>query len=97
MSGHDYDLVDRDTGDVVVRVRHMFPPDPADCCMCGKPTFDHWAVPYYCGPVLEGESEGGYRAACEPCYKRWEKWNDKIMAGRAEYASWFTSEKQNDH
>ena len=72
----DFDVIDRATGDVLVRVRHLWGDDPVACCMCERETFDHFAVPYYCGPVLDGQSEGGYRVACAGCYRRWSDWSD---------------------
>ncbi len=74
MAVRDYDLVDVATGDVVMIVRHMWPAEPVECCICGKDTHSPHAVPYYCGVVREGQSEGGYKSACEPCYNRWEAW-----------------------
>jgi hypothetical protein len=58
----------------------LWPMPPADCCMCGKPCEGPkaWAVPYYCGPVPMGCSDGGYREACEPCYQKWEAWDDSL-------------------
>jgi hypothetical protein len=80
----NYDLVDAADGRVVASVRYLWPEEPVDCCICGKPTFDHFGVPYYCGPVRSGKSEGGYRAACERCYGRWSAWDDALT----EYDSW---------
>ena len=80
MSGRDYDLVDRETGQTVITVRHLWPDDPCECCMCDKLTFSDKAVPYYCGPVREGQSEGGYKTACDDCYAKWERWNDSFPA-----------------
>lgn len=36
------------------------------------------AVPWYCGPVAEGESEGGYKTVCARCYGRWEAWDASL-------------------
>lgn len=78
--GVNYDVIDRATGEAVLRVRYLTPQEPIDCCICGKPTFSTLAVPYYCGAVREGCSEGGYAVACQPCHDRWERWNDNGMA-----------------
>lgn len=61
-----------------IHVHIMTPPLPIDCAMC--PAVGDWlhCVPYYCGPVAEGCSEGGYRAVCQSCYKRWSRWNDSL-------------------
>ena len=95
MSGRDFDVVDRETGDVLVMVRHLWSEDPVDCCMCGKPTFHRFCVPYYERPVAEVASRGGYRVTCEPCYRRWEAWNSQINA-QIEYESWTTAGER-DH
>jgi hypothetical protein len=50
----------------------------SNCCMCDKEGDWDDAVPYYCGPVAEGKSEGGYRTACPTCFLRWKKWNDSL-------------------
>lgn len=78
MYARDYDVVDTATGDTLLIVRHMWSRDPIECCICGKDTFDTTAVPYYCGVVREGQSEGGYKVACDPCHTRWEAWNDSF-------------------
>lgn len=80
--GRDYDVLEG--GEVVVSVRYLTPTEPSDCCMCGRSTFDHFAVPYYCGPVRSGKSEGGYAPACRRCYDRWARWDDAME----EYDSW---------
>lgn len=42
-----------------------------DCGMCNtRGQFSH-VVPYYCEPVPEGHSEGGYKFVCERCYLKW--------------------------
>lgn len=74
--GRDYDVIEN--GEAVLRVRYLNRLEPVDCCMCGKPTFSTLAVPYYCGPVRDGCSEGGHAFACEPCYGKWERWNDTL-------------------
>lgn len=73
-----------ESGDTVLTVYNLTPPEPVDCCMCGRATLDHFAVPYYCGPVRSGKSEGGYAAACRGCYDRWARWDDALE----EYDSW---------
>lgn len=78
--GPDYDVIDASDGAVLARVRYLWPAEPVDCCICSRPTFSTLSVPYYCGAVREGCSEGGYAVACEPCYARWERWNDAGMA-----------------
>jgi hypothetical protein len=83
-TGYDYDVVDSKTGESVMLVRHLWPQEPVDCCICEKPTYSSFCVPYYCGPVQSGKSQGGYKTACERCYARWEKWDD----GLTEYDSW---------
>lgn len=62
-------------------VVHLIHDMEVDCCICERPTVSKLCVPYYCGPVREGCSEGGYSHACERCYARWERWNDAGMAG----------------
>ena len=89
----NFDVVDATDGHVLASVRHLWPEEPSDCCICGKPTLDHFAVPYYCGPVRSGQSEGGYAPACQPCYARWEKWDDAL----AEYDSWIDVLKEDPH
>lgn len=84
--GRDFNIVDGATGETVVTVRHLWPEDAVDCCMCGKPTFDHFAVAFYERPVRSGHSEGCHRAACGPCYTRWAAWDDAMT----EYESWLT-------
>ena len=51
---------------------------PIECGKCGIEDFHNYCVPWYCGPVLEGESEGGYRTVCKSCHDKWAKWSDKI-------------------
>lgn len=72
--GENFDVLE--DGEVVLSVRYLWPHEPADCCMCGRPTLSARAVPYYCGPVREGASEGGYSTACDRCADKWERWND---------------------
>lgn len=52
--------------------------EPYECAMCGSIGFHKHAVPWYCGPVLEGQSEGGYKSVCKPCHDRWEAWSDSF-------------------
>jgi hypothetical protein len=87
-TGYDYDVIDAASGETVAMVRHLWPREPSGCCMCEKPTFSSFCVPYYCGPTRTGKSEGGYAPACESCYARWEKWDDAL----AEYESWHPKE-----
>ena len=49
-----------------------------ECSMCGGLGFHRHAVPWYCGPVLEGQSEGGYKTVCEPCHDRWTAWTETV-------------------
>jgi hypothetical protein len=62
---------------------NLSPPDPIECAMCEAVGDFSCAVPYYCGPVLEGQSEGGYRCVCGPCYARWLAWSNRITEERA--------------
>lgn len=52
--------------------------DPDECNMCGALGYHSHAVPWYCGPVAEGDSEGGYKAVCVRCYGRWEAWDASL-------------------
>jgi len=61
-----------------VNVTHVWE-EPHECAMCGGLGFHAHAVPWYCGPVLEGESEGGYKIVCEPCHDKWAKWSDSLQ------------------
>lgn len=74
--GVNFDLLE--DGEVVLRVRYLTPREPIDCVQCGKPTLDTFGVPYYCGVVREGCSEGGYAIACLVCYQKWQRWNDLL-------------------
>lgn len=71
-AGMRIDTVDAD-GSSVLRV-HLWR-DPDECSMCGVLGFHVHCVPWYCGPVASGESEGGYKAVCARCYGRWEAWD----------------------
>ncbi|MEJ8837619.1 hypothetical protein [Ramlibacter sp. AN1133] len=83
MFGRNYDVIEAASGNVVRSVRHLFAEQPVDCCMCGQPTFSRLCVPFYERAVREGRSDGGYATACDPCYGRWEVWNDrKSLAAR---------------
>lgn len=84
MSGHDYDLVDRESGDVLVRVRHLWPREPEQCPVCDREGYFSHSVPYNGGPTIEPHNEGGWHAVCDHCYLRWERWSDGMM----EYLSW---------
>lgn len=53
--------------------------EPIECAMCGCEGFHTHAVPWYCGPVLEGQSEGGYKSVCSSCHDRWDLWNDSMQ------------------
>jgi len=84
VSQQDYDLIDHESGAVVVSVRHLWPHDPEICCMCERRFYCTKAVPYYCGPTIEPHNEGGWKVACDSCYARWDRWS----AGLIEYRSW---------
>jgi hypothetical protein len=66
-----------------VTIVHLIHDTQVECCMCGRPTLSKLCVPYYCGPVREGCSAGGYDHACERCYARWERWNDGVSSPTA--------------
>ncbi len=68
----------RDAEGKNVLVVHLWDFDVVDCAMCDEPTRHRYAVPWYCGPVAEGESEGGYKCVCKPCHDRWAAWNDSL-------------------
>jgi hypothetical protein len=72
-------VFDIESADALIRVINMTPPLEIECAMCDA--VGDWvdAVPYYCGPVAEGMSEGGYRCVCKPCHDRWARWNDSLM------------------
>lgn len=50
-----------------VRVINLTPRDCFPCAMCGTEGDHRYAVPWYEGPVLEGQNEGGYRSVCRKC------------------------------
>jgi len=54
-----------------VLVVHLWQ-EPDECAMCEAIGYHEWAVPWYCGPVAEGHSEGGYKTTCKPCPTRSE-------------------------
>lgn len=60
-----------------VTVIHLWE-EPTECNMCGAVGFHAHAVPWYCGPVAEGESEGGYKTVCKGCHDKWAKWDDSL-------------------
>lgn len=60
-----------------VTVIHLWQ-EQEECNMCGALGYHHKCVPWYCGPVAEGDSEGGYKSVCNSCYTRWERWNDSL-------------------
>lgn len=64
-----------DTGVITILMNE----DPLDCAMCGKEGWWRSAVPWYCGPVMEGQSEGGYKTVCRRCHDRWAAWNDNMQ------------------
>lgn len=65
-------------GGDLIHIHNMTPPFEIECAMC--PAVGDWlhCVPYYCGPVADGCSHGGYRCVCPPCYDRWARWNDSL-------------------
>lgn len=74
-AGMRVDHVDAD-GNATLRI-HLWR-DPDECNMCGGLGYHSHAVPWYCGPVAEGESQGGYKAVCRRCYGRWEAWDASL-------------------
>lgn len=52
---------------------------PVECAMCGREGNHTHAVPWYCGPVMEGASDGGYKTVCESCCARWAAWSDSMQ------------------
>lgn len=67
--------VDED-GNNVLRIHLWRDPDP--CNMCNAMGYHTHAVPWYCGPVAQGDSEGGYKSVCARCYGRWEAWDASL-------------------
>ncbi|MGE0675056.1 MAG: hypothetical protein AB7O64_18590 [Methylibium sp.] len=74
-SGMRIDHIDAD-GDSVLRI-YLWR-DPDECSMCGTLGYHSHAVPWYCGPVAYGESEGGYKTVCKRCHDRWEAWDASL-------------------
>lgn len=74
----DYEIVERATGDVILRVVHLWPNDGGECAMCGQErALDH-SVGWYCGPThdeigsvtteyTDGGIVGGMRV-CKECH-----------------------------
>lgn len=52
--------------------------EPDECNMCGAVGLHEYAVPWYCGPVAEGESEGAYKSVCKTCHDKWARWDDSL-------------------
>jgi hypothetical protein len=71
------DYVDSEGNTVLVV--HLWDGAPDECNMCGALGRHRHGVPWYCGPVMEGESEGGYKCVCRPCHDRWAAWNDSMQ------------------
>jgi hypothetical protein len=69
--------MERSGGEILV-VR-LWEPEPIDCSMCDAQGDWLHCVPYYCGPVAEGCSEGGYRSVCPTCHDKWARWNDSLQ------------------
>lgn len=63
-----------------VLVINLTPPDEIECAMCEARGDWRHAVPYYERPVREGESQGGYRCVCPPCYAHWDAWSDRRVS-----------------
>ena len=74
-AGMRVDHIDAD-GNASLRI-HLWR-DPDECNMCGALGYHHYAVPWYCGPVAQGDNEDGYKAVCERCYGRWEAWDASL-------------------
>ena len=53
--------------------------EPIECNMCGVVGFHEHAIPWYYGPVAEGESDGGYKTVCKTCHDKWACWNDSLL------------------
>lgn len=54
--------------------------EPIECAECEKLGFHKHCVPWYCGPTLEGESDGRYQTVCESCHDKWVVWSDDIIS-----------------
>lgn len=74
-AGMRIDHVDAE-GNNVLRIHLWRDPDP--CNMCGALGYHSHAVPWYCGPVADGDNEGGYKTVCARCYGRWEAWDASL-------------------
>ena len=68
----------RDAEGNAVLIVHLWDFDAVECAMCGESTRHHYAVPWYCGPVAEGASDGGYKCVCKPCHDRWAAWDSSL-------------------
>ena len=71
------DCIDREGNSYLVV--HLWGGGAYECNMCGVVGRHHNSVPWYCGPVMEGDSEGGYKGVCQPCHDRWAAWNDSMQ------------------
>ncbi len=67
----------RDAEGNAVLVVHLWR-DPDECNVCGALGIHSHAVPWYCGPVAEGESKGGYKVVCQACHDRWAAWDASL-------------------
>lgn len=56
-----------------VRIIDLTPPDRFPCAMCGVEGDHRYGIPWYCGPVLEGQSHGCYRSVCRRCSLRYDQ------------------------
>lgn len=74
--------IDRQTPEGAVLIVHLWR-DPDECSMCSGLGFHTHAVPWYCGPVAEGDSEGGCKTVCRSCYHRWAAWDAGLRYGGA--------------
>ena len=71
---------------IPITIINMTPRD-YQCAMCDEWTVDEYAIPWYCGPVRSGQSEGGYRSVCKPCHDKWEAWDDSFDDNQAQAGS----------
>lgn len=67
----------RDADGNAVLIVHLWA-GPDQCNVCGAEGFHSHAVPWYCGPVAMGASDGGYKSVCRSCYERWAAWDASI-------------------
>lgn len=51
---------------------------PNECYMCGSIGFHQHAVPWYYGPVSEGNSDGGYAPVCAACHDNWANMGSNV-------------------